>query len=61
MEWTLVGDDGFFPEGREGHSLVRTGDFLYLIGGCNFGFSECYDRVYSLDLVTMWWTKLDHK
>lgn len=60
-DWVLVEDDGYLPEGREGHGLVRLGDFLFLMGGCDFGFSKCYDRIYVLDLVTMWWSKLDHK
>ena len=37
MTWFRVEDDGFLPEGREGHQTLRVVDFLFLIGGCDFG------------------------
>lgn len=61
MIWQKLKDDGFIPEAREGHVSIRIGDFLFLIGGCDYGLETCYNDMYVLDLVTMWWTKLEHK
>ena len=60
MVWKIVQDGGFLPEGREGHLSLRIGDFLFVYGGCDFGLDTCYNRLYVLDLVTMWWTKLEN-
>ena len=61
MRWTQVEDDGYFPEAREGHAALRVAEFLYVVGGCDFGLETCYNDMYVLDLLTMWWTKLEHR
>lgn len=59
MTWFKARDDGFLPEAREGHISLVSSDFLFIQGGCNFAHSGCYDDLYVLDLITMWWVKLE--
>jgi hypothetical protein len=57
--WKVPKDDGYKPQPRQGHVTIRLGEFIFLIGGCDFGLNVCYNDMYVLDLVTLWWTKLN--
>lgn len=59
MRWRQPFTDGKRPEGREGHSAVRQGTYLHIFSGCDYSFKDCYEDFYTLDLTTMWWTKVD--
>lgn len=59
MTWQKARDDGYLPEAREGHIALASSDFLFIQGGCNFAHSLCYDDLYVLDLITLWWVKLE--
>lgn len=57
--WKVPRDDGYKPQPRQGHVTIRLGEYMFLIGGCDFGLNVCYNDMYVLDLVTLWWTKLN--
>ena len=59
MNWFRAKDDGYLPEGREGHIASLSNEFLFVQGGCNFAHSACFDDLFVLDLVTLWWVKLE--
>lgn len=59
MNWFRAKDDGYLPEGREGHISSISNEFLFVQGGCNFAHSACFDDFFVLDLVTLWWVKLE--
>ena len=57
-EWISPTDDGYKPEIREGHAAVRIGEFVFVIGGCDYAMRTCYKDTNVLDIKNMWWTKL---
>lgn len=61
MTWSRPADDGYLPEGREGHISAIISEYLYIFGGCDFGLNTCYNYIYVLDLLSLWWTKLQHR
>ncbi|CAG9335039.1 unnamed protein product [Blepharisma stoltei] len=44
-DFELIGEP---PSPREGHSLIKNGLNLFLIGGCNYSLSQCYNDIFSL-------------
>ena len=60
-EWEIPDSWGDRPPPMCGHTLSIVNRKAYLVGGCGKLDHECavFDHVYSLDLVSWKWTKLN--
>ena len=58
LTWVPAQTQGFIPPGVQGHSTVRQGNELYVIGGCDYRKNLCYNETYVLNTQTLVWTKI---